>query len=202
MNPFQGNYVLYPRYYGVVTNPPYLCQTRKYKMDIALLILGFFLMIIGVIGSFLPVLPGPTVSWLGLLLLHLTKAVPNDWVFLGITLAVALVVFALDYIIPVVGTKKFGGSRAGIVGTTIGLLVALFFPVLGFFGIIIWPFIGALVGELMNKADNKTALKAAFGSFIGFLTGTFLKFLVTVVYLGLYISMAWEYRGSFIPFLI
>ncbi len=202
MKPFQGNHVLYPQYYGVVTNQSYLCQTRNYKMDIALLVLGFFLMVIGVIGSFLPVLPGPTVSWLGLLLLHLTKAVPNDWVFLGFTLGVALVVFALDYIIPGVGTKKFGGSRAGIMGTTTGLLVALFFPVLGIFGIIIWPFVGALVGELLNKADNKTALKAAFGSFIGFLTGTFLKFLVTVVYLGLFISMAWEYRGSFIPFLI
>ena len=169
-------------------------------MDIALLIFGFLLMLVGIIGSFLPVLPGPTVSWVGLLLLYLTKVVPDDWVFLGITLVIALVVFALDYIIPAVGTKKFGGTKAGMIGTTIGLLVALFFPILGPLGIIIWPFIGALVGELMNKADKKTAAKAAFGSFIGFLTGTFLKFVVTIVFLGLFISKAWEYKADLFPF--
>jgi len=169
-------------------------------MDIALLIMGFIFMLIGILGSFLPVLPGPTISWIGLLLLYLTKVIPNDWLFLGITLAIALIVFMLDYIIPAVGTKKFGGTKAGMFGTMIGLLVALFFPILGPIGIIIWPFVGALVGELMNKADKKTATKAAFGSFIGFLTGTFLKFVVTIVYLGLFISKAWEYKGALFPY--
>jgi len=169
-------------------------------MDIVLLILGLVLMILGILGSFLPVLPGTPLSWIGLLLLHLTKAVPDDWVFLGITLTVAVVVFVLDYIIPALGTKKFGGSKWGMIGTTVGLLVSLIFPILGFFGIIIWPFIGALVGELINKADKKTALKAAFGSFLGFLTGTFLKFLVAIVFLGLFISKAWEYKAALFPF--
>jgi uncharacterized protein YqgC (DUF456 family) len=169
-------------------------------MDIALLIFGFILMFVGILGSFLPVLPGTPISWVGLLLLYLTSAIPDDWVFLGITLAIAIMVFALDYIIPVWGTKKFGGSKWGMIGTTIGLLVALFFPVLGFLGIIIWPFLGALVGELINKADQKTALKAAFGSFLGFLTGTFLKFMVTIIYLGLFIYKAWEYRSALFPF--
>ncbi|MDX1328830.1 MAG: DUF456 domain-containing protein [Arenibacter sp.] len=169
-------------------------------MDILLLFLGFILMLVGILGSFLPVLPGTPISWVGLLLLHLTKAVPDDWVFLGITLGVAILVFTLDYVIPVWGTKKFGGSRWGMVGTTIGLLIALFFPILGFFGIILWPFIGALVGELINKADQKTALKAAFGSFLGFLTGTFLKFMVTVIYLGLFIYRAWGYKSDLFPF--
>jgi hypothetical protein len=54
--------------------------------------------------------------------------------------------------------------------------------------------LGALAGELLNKADKKTALKAAFGSFLGFLTGTFLKFMVAIVYLGLFIYKAWDYR--------
>ncbi|MBT8300008.1 MAG: DUF456 domain-containing protein [Maribacter sp.] len=169
-------------------------------MDIALLVLGFILMFIGILGSFLPVLPGPLMSWAGLLVLSLTKVIPNDWWFLGITLAIALVVFTMDYIIPAVGTKKFGGTKAGMFGTMIGLLVALFFPILGPIGIVIWPFVGALVGELMNKADRKTAAKAAFGSFIGFLTGTFLKFVVTIVYLGLFISKAWEYKADLFPY--
>ena len=169
-------------------------------MDIFLLILGFILMLVGIIGSFLPILPGPPISWVGLLLLHSTSVIDMTWTFLGITLAIALLVFALDYIIPAIGTKKFGGTKAGVIGTTIGLIVALFFPILGPFGIIIWPFIGALVGELLNKADKKTATKAAFGSFLGFLTGTFMKFLVAIVYLGLFISDAWQHKAALFPF--
>ncbi|MEH6680447.1 MAG: DUF456 domain-containing protein [Sediminicola sp.] len=163
-------------------------------MDLLLLLLGFFLMVLGLLGSFLPVLPGPPLSWLGLLLLYLTKAIPMDWTFLGITLVVALIVVVLDYVIPALGTKKFGGSKAGMIGTTIGLLVALFLPVFGVFGIVIWPFIGAFVGELLNKTEKKTALRAAFGSFLGFLTGTFIKFVVAIIYFGLFIYKAWDYR--------
>ncbi len=169
-------------------------------MDIFLLVLGFILMLVGILGSFLPVLPGPPISWVGLLLLYSTSAITMNWTFLAITLAIALVVFGLDYVIPAIGTKKFGGTKAGVIGTTVGLLVALIFPVLGPFGIIIWPFVGALVGELLNKADKKTATKAAFGSFLGFLTGTFLKFMVAIVYLGLFISKAWEHSNALFPF--
>ncbi|WP_396590788.1 DUF456 domain-containing protein [Allomuricauda sp. R78024] len=169
-------------------------------MDIALLVLGFILMLVGILGSFLPVLPGPPVSWLGLLLLYLTKAVPGDWWMLGITLFFALLITVMDYVIPAMGTKKFGGSKAGMLGTVIGLLVAIFFPILGPFGIIIWPFVGALVGELINKADQKTALKAAFGSFLGFLTGTFMKFLIGVIYFGIFIWKAIEYGSELFTF--
>ena len=170
-------------------------------MDIILLIIGLFCCFLGVFGSFLPVLPGPPVSWLGLLLLILTSAVPNDWWLIVITGIVAFVVVALDYWIPAVGTRKFGGSRAGMIGTTIGLLVAIVFPVLGIAGIVIWPFVGAIVGELINKTGHKQALKAAFGSFVGFLTGTFLKFVVSMVYLGIFIFRAWDYRAELFPFL-
>ncbi|MEM1259245.1 MAG: DUF456 domain-containing protein [Bacteroidota bacterium] len=170
-------------------------------MDIVLVTIGFILMLVGILGSFLPVLPGPPVSWIGLLLLHLTKAVPDNWWFLGITLAIALIVTVVDYIIPAAGTKKFGGSKAGMWGSIIGLLVAIFFPVLGPLGIIVWPFVGALVGELSNNAtDQKTAWKAAFGSFLGFLTGTFLKFLIAVVYAGLFIWKVVAHAAALNPF--
>jgi len=162
------------------------------NMDIVLLILGFIFILLGIIGSFLPILPGPPISWIGLLLLYLTEAVPNDWWFLSITAAVALFIFIMDYLIPVIGTKKFGGTKAGMVGTTVGLIVGLIAPIPG--GIIIGPFLGAFIGELLNKADNKTALKAAFGSFLGFLTGTFMKFVTSIIFLGLFITKAWEYR--------
>lgn len=169
-------------------------------LDIALLIIGFILMLVGILGSFLPVLPGPPISWLGLLLLYLTKAVPDNWWFLGVTLVIALAVTVADYVIPAAGTKKFGGTKAGMWGSIIGLFVAIVFPVLGPFGIIIWPFVGALVGELANKSEKDKALKAAFGSFIGFLTGTFLKFLIAVIYTGLFIWKAVEYGSEIFTF--
>lgn len=169
-------------------------------MDIILVIVGFLFMLFGVLGSFLPVLPGPPLSWVGLLLLYLTKSIDNNWTFLGITLFVALLAVLLDYVIPVVGAKKFGGSKKGMIGTTVGLLIAIVFPVFGLFGIIVWPFIGAIVGELLNKSQTNTAVKAAFGSFVGFLTGTLLKFLIAIIYLGFFISTLWEHRFTIFSF--
>jgi hypothetical protein len=169
-------------------------------MDILLILLGLLFMILGILGSFLPILPGPPLSWIGLLLLYLTNVIPNNWVFLVTTLTIALIVFALDYIIPAMGTKKFGGSKFGVIGTTLGLLVSIIFPVLGVFGIIIWPFVGAYIGELLNRSDSKTAAKAAFGSFLGFLTGTFIKFIVAVIYFGFFIMKVWEYKSSIFSF--
>jgi len=163
-------------------------------MDIALVILGFLVMLLGIIGSFLPILPGPPISWLGLLMLHFTDVIPLDWTFLGITLFFALLIWALDYIIPIVGTKKFGGSKAGMIGTTLGLVIGLLAPIPG--GIIIGPFVGAFIGELTNQKDNKKALKAAFGSFIGFLTGTFLKFVTTIIYAGLFIGKVLDHGSA------
>ena len=153
-------------------------------MDFFLIAISFLFMALGLIGSFLPILPGPLTSWVGLLILHLTKAVPMNWTFLIITFCVALGIWLLDYIIPSMGTKKFGGSKAGIIGTSIGLIVGLIAPIPG--GIIIGPFCGALIGELINKSKFNNALKAAFGSFLGFLASTFIKFLVSVIYFGFY----------------
>lgn len=169
-------------------------------MDIVLSLIGFLFMLIGILGSFLPVLPGPPLSWVGLLLLYLTEAVPDNWTFLIVTLLIAIVAVVLDYVIPAMGTKRFGGSKLGIIGTTVGLLIAIVFPIFGFFGIIIWPFIGAIVGELMNKTESNKAFKAAIGSFIGFLTGTFLKFIISLIYLGFFFSTFWDYKASIFSF--
>lgn len=164
-------------------------------MDYALLLLAFILMIIGILGSFLPVLPGPPICWVGLLLLYLTKAVPMSYTVLGVTLFVALVVGILDYVIPAKGTKRFGGSKYGIWGTNVGLIVGIFAPIP--FGFIIGPFVGAFVGEMINDSkDSKKALKAATGSFIGFLASTFMKFVVSIIFFGLFLIKVWEYRSE------
>lgn len=161
-------------------------------MDIILVIVGGLLMVLGLIGSFLPILPGPLTSWVGLLVLHFTEAIPTNWTFLIITLIIAVAIWVLDYFIPAIGTKKFGGSKYGVVGTTIGLFVGLFSPIPG--GIIIGPFAGALVGELINDNDSQKALKAAFGSFLGFLTSTLLKFVVALIFFGLFLSEVFNYK--------
>ena len=165
-------------------------------MDIFLLFLGFFFILLGIIGSFLPVLPGPITGWIGLLLLHLTEIIPMDWTFLGITLGVAVIIWGLDYVIPAWGTKKFGGSKYGIWGTVFGLIIGILF--LGPLGIIIGPFAGAFIGELIHDStDSKRAAKAAFGSFVGFMFSTGLKFLVSIIFLGLYFSKFWDYKNLF-----
>lgn len=163
-------------------------------MDIFLLFIALLFMLLGIIGSFLPILPGPLTSWFGLLILHLTDALPMNWTFLGIWLAVAILIWLLDYFIPAIGTKKFGGSKYGMIGTTVGLLVGLFSPIP--FGIIIGAFIGAFIGELINKNDKDVALKAAFGSFLGFITSTFLKFIFAIIYLGLFFMKVWEFKSN------
>lgn len=155
-------------------------------MDIILIIIAALFMILGIIGSFLPVLPGPLTSWIGLLILYFTDSIPMSQLFIIVTLIIAILIWVLDYIIPAIGTKRFGGTKYGMIGSTIGLIVGLLSPIPG--GIIIGPFVGALLGELLNKSDSKTATKAAFGSFIGFIASTFIKFITAIIYLGFFIG--------------
>ena len=163
-------------------------------MELFLVILSLLLMLLGVLGSFLPILPGPLTSWAGLLVLHFTDGVDLSSTLLIGTLIVAIFIYILDYIIPAIGTKRFGGSKAGMIGTTLGLVVGLIAPIP--FGIIIGPFIGALIGEMVHRNDMEKALKAAFGSFLGFIASTFLKFIVAIIYLGFFIAKLSEHNAS------
>ena len=162
-------------------------------MDGLLVFLGLICMLIGIIGSIAPVLPGPAFSWFGILLLYCTASLTMNYWLLGITLAITIILSVLDYIIPAQGTKRFGGSKYGIWGTNIGLIVGLIAPIP--FGFLIGPFLGALVGELVfDSSNHHRALKAATGSLVGFLASTFIQFLVCVLFLGLYISLVWQNR--------
>lgn len=163
-------------------------------MDALLLILGFICVVAGIFGSFLPVLPGPSISWVGLLLLYLTDAIPNNYWVLGFTLLITVAITVLDYMIPAKGTRKFGGSSYGVWGTNIGLIVGLFLPIP--FGFVIGAFLGAFLGEIIyNSQDKKRALKAATGSLLGFLASAFMKFLVCMLFLGTFIYVGWSYRA-------
>jgi uncharacterized protein YqgC (DUF456 family) len=141
-------------------------------LDYVLLILGIVLMIIGIIGCLVPVLPGPPLSFLGLILLQVSKFGDFSSTTLIVLAAITIVVAILDYIVPIWGTKKFGGSKYGTRGATVGLIIGLF---LGPVGIIVGPLLGAIVGELIFKDNMGYAVKAGFGSLLGFLTGIGLK---------------------------
>ena len=160
-------------------------------MNTILIIVGAICLLAGIAGCILPVIPGVPLAFAGLILLQFTDKVDFTWQFLVIWGVVTIVVQVLDYFIPAWGTKKFGGTKWGAWGTTIGLLIGLF---MGPLGIVAGPFVGAVVGELLyfnrhpqNKATSSAttptipqsnfnrALRAGFGSFLGFLTGTLLK---------------------------
>jgi uncharacterized protein YqgC (DUF456 family) len=162
-------------------------------MDLVLICVAGFFIILGIAGSFLPVIPGPLTSWVGLFTLSYVTSINISTNFLITCFSIALLIFLLDIFIPIVGAKKFGGGKGSTYGASIGLLVGLLF--LGPFGIIIGPFTGAFIGELVfNKSNNKVALKAAFGSLIGFLSGVFLKFLVGLAFGFYFISFIWDVR--------
>jgi uncharacterized protein YqgC (DUF456 family) len=146
--------------------------------DYVLLILGIILMLLGIIGCLVPILPGPPLSYLGLIMLHVTKFGHFSASVLISLAIVAVVVTILDYIVPIWGTRKFGGSKYGMRGATVGLIIGLF---LGPVGIILGPLFGAIVGELIFKDDMKYAIRAGFGSLLGFLTGIGLKLAASFV---------------------
>lgn len=141
--------------------------------DWFLLILAIVLILVGLIGCVLPVIPGPPLSYVGLLLLHFTRFGEFGFTFLLLMAFVAIAITILDYIVPLWGTKKFGGSKAGIWGAAIGLVIGIFFlpPI----GIIIGPFVGAVIAESLKGKEFTKSLKAGFGSLIGFALGIGLK---------------------------
>ncbi len=146
-------------------------------MEITLIILGSILMLLGIVGCIIPVIPGPPLSYIGILMLHFTDKAQFSTKFLIFWAAVAVIVTILDYVVPAWGTKKFGGSRRGVWGSIIGLILGIiFFPPLG---IIIGPFAGAVIGEMTGGKKSSEALRSGFGSFIGLLVGVLLKLIVS-----------------------
>jgi uncharacterized protein YqgC (DUF456 family) len=100
-----------------------------------------------------------------------------SWNWIIIFAAATAVASVLDYIFQIWGTKKFGGTKAGIIGSIVGIIVGIFFMP---FGIIVCPFLGAFIGEIIVGRSSKQSLKAALGTFVGFMFGTGLKLLLCV----------------------
>lgn len=157
-------------------------------MEIIIIVLSFLLIIGGLAGCVLPVLPGPPLAYVGLLLAHLTDKVEFStgqmigWLILVIILQI------MDYVTPILGSKYSGGSEYGNRGCIAGTIVGLFFMP---WGIIAGPFFGAAIGELLGGRDFPNALKAGVGTFIGVLFGVLLKVVLCLYFLVELIGSLW-----------
>lgn len=142
-------------------------------MDILLYILASLCLLLGFAGCFLPVLPGPPVAYVGLLLLQATERYQFTVGQLVVWGILVVVVQVLDYVTPILGTKYSGGSKWGNWGCVIGTVAGIF--LFAPWGILLGPFVGALVGELLGGKALGEAMKAGAGAFIGFLVSVVLK---------------------------
>jgi uncharacterized protein len=149
-------------------------------METVWIILGIVCIIGGILGSLLPLLPGTPLAFIGLLVQQLRDPAPFSSRFIWIWAGIVVLSIVLDYLIPVWGTRVFGGTRYGAWGTTLGFLAAFW---LGPAGIIIGPFIGAFLGEMVAGQSSGKSLRAAWGSFLGFIAGTLLKLVLCVLML-------------------
>lgn len=159
-------------------------------MEYLYIFLSILLSLTGLAGAVLPVLPGPPLSFAALLLLLLCDGIEIGTMQLVIAGLFAVLVTILDYIAPVWFTKKFGGSKYGTRGATIGLFVGLF---MGPLGIIICPFLGAFIGELANETPPADAIKVAFMTFAAFMLTTGLKLVYGIYMFVMLLAEAWGF---------
>ncbi|MCB9255523.1 MAG: DUF456 domain-containing protein [Chitinophagales bacterium] len=153
-----------------------------------LVIIGIILIIIAFAGSVLPTLPGTPFASLAVFLIHFSLPLKEkfSWYTLSFVIFITIAISAVDYILPIWGTKKYGGSKAGIRGSTIGLIIGAFLSFftagIGIVALVAGPFLGAYVGErYFAKVDKKIALQSAWGSLVGFLAGTLAKVIVVCI---------------------
>ena len=157
--------------------------------DILLLILSIICLLVGLAGAVLP-LPGPPLSLVGLFLLDASKYADFSRKTLIFFTLLTVGISIFDYYAPIWGTKKFGGTKYGSWGSTIGLLVGLFFTPIGMF---LGAFLGAFLGEIIGKTEPDKALKAAIGSMIGLITGIIGKVILCLAMLVLGFMAIGEY---------
>lgn len=159
-------------------------------MEALFIILAILCIAGGIIFSILPPLPGPILTYAGMVCVH----VGSDYTaFTGVSFLIwaiaGVIVIIADYALPIAATKKFGGTKAGVVGGMIGMIAGMFFPP---FGIIIGPLLGAIIGDLYGGNRIRMAFKSGFGSFLGFIVATGLKLFYAVLLGGI---VVWKVGG-------
>jgi uncharacterized protein YqgC (DUF456 family) len=149
-------------------------------------VLAIALIVVGVAGTFLPVLPGAALVFGGMLLAAWIDGFQRvGWVTLVILGLLTLLVFVVDLVAGLLGAKRVGASRLAIVGAAIGTVVGLFF---GLVGILIAPFVGAVVGELIERGRLAPAARVGIGTWLGLVAGTLAKFALVLVMVGVFVA--------------
>ncbi len=165
-------------------------QIIPYISEYGMYLIGFLLIFVGYIGSVTPSIPGPPIALIGIYLVHFTVNKFSIFVLIVLTF-LAIVMAVADYFVPILGTKKFGGSKYGVKGSTYGLiagvLITFFTSGFGIVFLMLGPFIGAFLGEKYANNSNEMAIKSAIGSFLGFLAGTIGKIIVVTIILFAYL---------------
>ena len=150
-------------------------------MDLAWAIIAIVLGVVGVVGAVVPVIPGILVSFAGMLCAYFSSQSEISGGMLWFWGIASAVIVTLDYILPGLFSKLLGGSKAGVIGTSIGVLVGMVATfVIGPIAIVIGPFVGAIVGELIHdrKRDIDKIVAIGISSLISFIVGTGIKFVV------------------------
>ena len=144
-------------------------------------------MLAGLVGAFVPVLPGVPLAWAGLLIYAWVTGFERISILVVVIFFIVMVItVALDLLAPMLGAKKYRASKFGIIGAFLGFVVGIIF--LGPPGIIIGPLAGAFLGELIAVRKPKQALGSALGTLVGFLVGALFKVIVILVMAGFFIA--------------
>jgi uncharacterized protein YqgC (DUF456 family) len=171
-------------------------------MEFILIGIGIILLLLGYLGILLPIIPSTPLGFAALLLLHFSKIHVFSSSSLIFYTVLSIVLLLSDYFLPAVGAKKYGATKYGMIGATIGgFLPLLIFPISGLFAIpliIVGTYIGAFVAEYMHQSKD-LAHKAAIGSLIGFVWTFLFKFIGMILFTASFImALFCHYKnGSF-----
>ena len=166
-----------------------MVPSRLYNMtmgEILLAVLCLIIMVVGLVGVVVPLLPGIPLAWLGLFIYALVTGFEKISIATTVVFfIVMLLALGLDFLAPMLGARKYQASKWGVIGAFVGFTVGIF--ILPGWGIILGPFVGALLGELVVKRQFGQAFKSALGAFIGFIAGTLFKIIIILIMMGFFI---------------
>lgn len=159
-----------------------------------ILIVSSILMLLGLAGSILPILPGPPLSFIGLFLLALLKhfSPPLTPTLVIVFAIVTILVIVMDYIFPLLGAKRYGSSKWGILGSTLGMVIGIFFSPLA---MVLGALIGAVVAEWLVGKKKGEALRAGWGVVMGTLLATILRLGVSGIMIYYFVLALWRESG-------
>lgn len=153
--------------------------------DIALWILAWGLIALGVAGAVLPVLPGAALVFVGAALgAWIDGFTRVSGLTVGVLAALAIVSWLLDYVAGVMGAKKAGASRQALIGAALGTVAGIF---MGFVGVLFMPFIGAAIGEYLARRDHGAAMKVGVATGLGLVVAMVAKVVIAFVMIGIFV---------------